>query len=127
MTGLNKLDWEHIPAPGKSYLKESLKVPSWGLSYSMFFINDIFHFIVQYILYNYSDDNTLSYIHKDLLHLKSVLEQESLLLIQWFDKYFMKANADKFQAICIGKNLKTTLILFKSVKQISNVMTMLLC
>ena len=67
------------------------------------FINDIFYFIVQCILYNYADDNTLSYIHKDLLHLKSVLEQESLLLIQWFDKNFMKANPDKFQAICIGK------------------------
>ena len=65
-------------------------------------INDIFYFIVQCILYNYADDNTLSYIHKDLLHLKSVLEQESLLLIQWFDKHFMKANPDKFQAICIG-------------------------
>ena len=37
------------------------------------------------------------------LHLKSVLEQEILLLIQWFDKKFMKANPDKFQAICIGK------------------------
>ena len=103
VTGLNKLDWEHIPVLGKSYLKESLKVPSWGLSYSMFFINDIFYFIVQCILYNYADDNTLSYIHKDLLHLKSVLEQESILLIQWFDKNFMKANPDKFQAICIGK------------------------
>ena len=89
--------------------------------------DDIFYFIVQCILYNYADDNTVSHIHKDLLHLKSVLEQESLLLIQWFDKCFMKANPDKFQAICIGKNLMTTLILFKSVKQISNLMTMLLC
>ena len=67
------------------------------------FINDIFYFIAQCILYNYADDNTLSYIHKDILHLKSVLEQESLLLIQWFDKNFMKANPDKFQATCIGK------------------------
>ena len=30
------------------------------------FINDIFYFIVQCILYNYADDNTLSYIHKDI-------------------------------------------------------------
>ena len=66
-------------------------------------MSDIFYFIVPCILYNYADDNTLAYIHKDLLHLKSVLEQESLLLIQWFDKNFMKANPDKFQAICIGK------------------------
>ena len=63
------------------------------------FINDIFYFIIQCILYNYADDNTLSFIHKDLLNLKSVLEQESLILISWFDKNFMKANPDKFQAI----------------------------
>ena len=36
MTGLNRLDWEHIPAPGKNFLEESSRVPSWGLSYSMF-------------------------------------------------------------------------------------------
>ena len=67
------------------------------------FINDTFYFIVQCILYNCADDNTLSFIHKNLLYLKSVLEQESLFLISWFDKNFMKANPEKFQAICIGK------------------------
>ena len=39
------------------------------------FINDIFYFIVQSILYNYADYNTLSFIHKDLLHLKSFLNK----------------------------------------------------
>ena len=42
-------------------------------------------------------------IHKDLLHLKSVLEQESQILISWFVQNLMKANPDKLQAICIGK------------------------
>ena len=55
------------------------------------------------ILYNYADDNTLSFIHKYLLQIKSVLEQESQILISWFDQNLMKANPDKFQAICIGK------------------------
>ena len=67
------------------------------------FINDIFYFIVKCILYNYADDNTLSFIHKDFTILKSVLEQESNNLISWFFNNFMKANPDKFQAICIGK------------------------
>lgn len=67
------------------------------------FINDIFYFIIHCILYNYADDNTLSYIHKDLTTLKSVLEQESQNLLTWFENNFMKANPDKFQAICIGK------------------------
>ena len=68
----------------------------------VFFINGIFNFIVQGILYNYADNNTLSFIHKYLLHIKSVLEQESQILISWFDQKLMKANPDKFQAICIG-------------------------
>ena len=30
------------------------------------FINDIFHFIKDSSLYNYADDNTVSYVHKTL-------------------------------------------------------------
>ena len=67
------------------------------------FINDIFYFIVQCILYNYADDNTLSFIHKDLTILKTVLEQESNNLISMFVQNFMNANHEKFQAICVGK------------------------
>lgn len=67
------------------------------------FINDIFYFILKSVLYNYADDNTLSYIHKDLVILKSVLEEESTVLIKWFEENFMQANPDKFQAICVGK------------------------
>ena len=67
----------------------------------------------------------LSFKHKTLLHLKSVSEQASQILISWFDQNLMKANPDKFQAICIGK--KTTSSLFKLAKQISNVMTVLPC
>ena len=67
------------------------------------FINDIFYFVVQSFIYNYADDNTVSFIHKDLHILKNVLEQESLNLIKWFENNFMKANPEKFQAICIGK------------------------
>ena len=59
------------------------------------------YFIVQCILYNYADDNTISFIYKDFSYLKSVLEQESLFLISWFDTKFMKAIPDKSKAICI--------------------------
>ena len=40
---------------------------------------------------------------KILTFLKSVLESDSLNLISWFEENSMKANPDKFQAICIGK------------------------
>ncbi|MCW4342517.1 MAG: reverse transcriptase family protein [Candidatus Thiodiazotropha endolucinida] len=67
------------------------------------FLNDIFYFVTQANLYNYADDNTLSFIHKNFTVLKQVLEQDSLILIQWFTNNLMKANPSKFQAICVGK------------------------
>ena len=35
--------------------------------------------------------------------LLQILVTEGLSLIQWFENNFMKANPDKFQAICVGK------------------------
>ena len=69
------------------------------------FINDIFYIIKKETLYNYADDNTLSiiHVHKNLNILKEILQGESILLIQWFTENLMKANPDKFQAICIGQ------------------------
>ena len=81
------------------------------------FLNDIFYFVTQASLYNYADDNTLSFIHKNLVILKSVLEQQSLVLIQWFTKKFMKANPNKFQAMCVGLKAYKNMNLF----QIGNV------
>ena len=52
------------------------------------FLNDIFYFVTQASLFNYADDNTLSFIHKNLEILKSVLEQQSVVLIEWFTKKF---------------------------------------
>ena len=67
------------------------------------FLNDIFYFVLRSTIYNYDDDNTVSFIHEDFNFLKSVLESDSLNLISWFEENSMKANPDKFQAICIGK------------------------
>jgi hypothetical protein len=47
------------------------------------FINDIFYFVKKGTLYNYADDNTLSYGHPDFNVLTSVLESESNVLINW--------------------------------------------
>ena len=61
------------------------------------------YFVLKCIIYNYADDNTVAYIHKDLDILKLVLENESLNLISWFENNFMNANPKKFRIICIGK------------------------
>jgi hypothetical protein len=48
------------------------------------FINDIFYSIQESSLYNYADDNTLSYEGHNLDQLITVLERDSLTLIDWF-------------------------------------------
>jgi hypothetical protein len=71
------------------------------------FINDIFYFISDSSLYNYADNNTLSYSGYDLDKIINTLEKDSLNLIDWFTLNQMKVNPDKFQAIAIGKNTQS--------------------
>ena len=66
------------------------------------FINDIFHFVQDSTIYNYADDNTLSYSDTNINTVVKTLENDSINLIDWFSKNLMKANPDKFQAIAIG-------------------------
>ena len=95
--GSNTSTWENII---KGVPQGSILGP---LLFNMF-LNDIFFFVNQAVIYNYADDNTLSFIHANLEVLKKVLEDESCNLIDCFFKNFMKANPSKFQAICMGKN-----------------------
>ena len=69
-------------------------------------------------MYNYADDNTLSFSCPDFDRLIQVLQSESLILINWFHYNCMQANPDKFQSARIspfvggGKNIwKKKLIL----------------
>ena len=48
------------------------------------FINDIFYFIEHGTLYNYADDNTISFSLPDFNRLIQVLQKESSTLINWF-------------------------------------------
>ena len=67
------------------------------------FVNDIFSFVTDSSLYNYADDNTLSYVSEDVNNLVNVLEKDSKSFIEWFNLNKMQANPDKFQAMAIGK------------------------
>ena len=67
------------------------------------FINDIFYFIKTCTLYNYADDNTLSFHSPDFNELIMFLQQEGKILIDWFSFNCMQANPGKFQAIAVGK------------------------
>ena len=53
-------------------------------------------------MYNYADDNTMSFIHRKLAVLISVVESENEEALEWFDNNQMQANPGKFQAIATG-------------------------
>ena len=67
------------------------------------FINDIIHFLDKSSLYNYADDNTLSYAHSNSDTLIHTLQQDYTSTLQWFNINQMKANLSKFQTISFGK------------------------
>jgi hypothetical protein len=66
-------------------------------------LSDIFYFIKHCDLYNYADDNTLSFHSSNFDEVVNVLQQESNILINWFNFNCMQANPEKFQAIAVGK------------------------
>jgi hypothetical protein len=76
------------------------------------FINDIFYFIEYGTLYNYADDNTLSYVD-NYEQLIDILEKESSIVIDWFKFNCMQANPDKFQAIAVVNKTHTKTPVFK--------------
>ena len=64
-------------------------------------------------LYNYADDNTLSFSCPDLYRLTQVLQPESLILINWFHDNCMQANPDKFQTIAVGERISEKNLVLK--------------
>lgn len=107
--GNNLSDWDKIykGVPQGSIL---------GPALCNIFLNDIFYFIIKFIngssLYNYADDNTISYSGYNIEQLINILETDSLNLIQWFKDNQMEANPNKFQAICIENKTHDKCITF---------------
>ena len=64
------------------------------------FLNDLLLMLKEKCqIYNYADDNTLAYIHKDPSIVKINLECVSHSALQWFHYNYMEANPSKFQSI----------------------------
>ena len=59
------------------------------------YINDIFYFIDDSNLTNYADDNTPYRVGKCLECLLENLENDAVILNQWFDDNYLKMNANK--------------------------------
>ena len=64
------------------------------------FLNDLLIMLSEECtVYNYADDNTLSFSHEDPFLVKRTLENAARKAIEWFSNNSMKANPNKFQAI----------------------------
>ena len=67
------------------------------------FMNDFFYLMEnQCDIYNYADDNTLSFHAHNLEFMKATLESAANMGIQWFRQNGMQANPNKFQAMLLG-------------------------
>ena len=69
-----------------------------------FYINDLFLFIKQATLYNYTDDNTLAYFSNSMPDLVNILEKETGIALTWLEQNEMIANHEKFHALLLRKN-----------------------
>ena len=59
------------------------------------------------MLYNYVDDNSITYSHADMNNLQLHLEQCAAIAVDWFTINEMEANSSKFQGIVIPYGLTT--------------------
>ena len=73
----NKSNFREISAVGLIYKKGYLKALYLAPCYLNIFINDIFYFIEYGTLYNYADDNTLSYVNDNYEKLINILEKKA--------------------------------------------------
>ena len=64
----------------------------------------VFLFIEKCSLYNYADDNTVSYSAPCLSDVLSSLQSDCNRAIEWFTNNGMKANPDKFQFMILSSS-----------------------
>lgn len=70
-----------------------------------FFINDLIMYLQSCCdVYNYADDNTLSYHHVNPSVVKNVLQGCTNFSVNWFDSNNMKANSKKFQCMILSRS-----------------------
>ena len=111
MTGNRQLSLDHTRLNGQISLRGYPQGSIIGPLLFNVFINDIFQALGRSSLYNYADDNTLSYAHhKTLIH---TLQQDCSSRLHWFQENQMKVNPEKFQAINFGKRANCVITYFK--------------
>ena len=72
------------------------------------YINDMFMFISNSQICRYADDTTLYVIHQDIKQAFKIIEQDVVILREWFQNNYMKMNGDKCHLINFGKGSNDT-------------------
>ena len=73
-----------------------------------FYRNDLFLFIKQAPLYDYAEDNILSYFPRSMRNLVNTLQTEMGIALFWLEQNEIIANPEKFHAIILRKNKANT-------------------
>ncbi len=75
------------------------------------FLNDLFYFLEGLCqTTNYVDDNSLTSFDHDINVIKKNIELASEVAIQWFIDNLKKANASKFQALCVSRDINPPIL-----------------
>ena len=72
------------------------------------FINDIFFINNDVTIYNYADDNCVSYAHNDIDIIKNFLECD-VKKMYWFKINSLEASPSKFQSMLLKMSMRKTL------------------
>ena len=68
-------------------------------------------------LYNFADDNTVSIASKNMSNLIQTLEKQSEAAVEWLNQNKMIINPNKFQAMLLEKETKTTNNVLRSINK----------
>ena len=90
----------------RSWAELSKGVPQGSIGPLLFniFVNDLFLFVEKCTLYNYADDNSMSYSSSTLQGVLSSLLNDCKIAVEWFGDNGMKANPTKFQFMVLLPN-----------------------
>ena len=68
------------------------------------FINDIFFLDCDCHVYNYADDNSISYSSDTIDTIRHFLTKDIIVFMNWFKQNSLKANPEKFQSMLISSH-----------------------
>ena len=88
-----------------------------GPIFFILFLNDLLATLKMAELYNFADYNTISIASKNMSNLIQTLEKRSEAAVEWLNQNKMIINPNKFQAMLLEKETKTTNNVLRSINR----------